>query len=188
MESEMKSVVFSKSVVEFVTVSLEYCLHFESFEEETAESLSSRMTKLLPLLYLKATMLPETDVEGEETLEICVTEEYYNFISGKLYDVFAKDDTYLEVFLEDMKYSDTPISASISEDLTDIYQDLKNFLYIYEQGVVENMNDALSVCNDNFKHYWGQKLVNVLRALHMIQYGSNDEYDENETYKKDEEW
>ena len=32
------------------------------------------------------------------------------------------------------------------------------------------MNDALYVCTENFKMYWGQKLVNALRALHSLKY------------------
>lgn len=78
-----------------------------------------------------------------------------------------------------MKYSDTPITASISEDLSDIYQDLKNFITVFERGVTDNMNDALYFCIENFKSYWGQKLVNVLRALHSLKYTIvNDNLDE----------
>ena len=78
-----------------------------------------------------------------------------------------------------MKYSDTPITASVSEDLSDIYQDLKNFITVFERGVTDNMNDALYLCIENFKSYWGQKLVNVLRALHSLKYTIvNDNLDE----------
>lgn len=79
-----------------------------------------------------------------------------------------------------MKYSETPISASISEDLTDIYQDIKNFITIFERGITENMNDALYVCMENFKAYWGQKLVNVLRALHSLKYSTEPDALEDE--------
>ena len=40
----------------------------------------------------------------------------------------AEEDIYLEVFLEDMKYSDTPISASVSENLADLYQEFFNLI------------------------------------------------------------
>lgn len=167
---DYKNIVFSKDVVEFVTVAVQYCGFLETFEDMDAMTLNDRFTKLLPLLYLKANLLPETETIEDADPEITVSEEDYNYILSRLYAVYAQNDTYLEVFMEDMKYSETPISASISEDLTDIYQDLKNFIAIYERGVVENMNDALYVCFENFKNYWGQKLVNVLRALHSLKF------------------
>jgi len=187
MEEELKNIVFSKDSVEFVTVAVQYCAFLENFEEVSQNELTDKFTKLLPLLYLKTSMLPETELQDDSEPEITVTEELYNFIVSRLFNVYAKDDTYLEVFLQDMKYSETPISASISEDLTDIYQDLKNCITIYEHGVVEYANDALYVCSENFKSYWGQKLVNVLRALHSLKYSSEQEFLDEE-YNSDETW
>jgi hypothetical protein len=147
----------------------------------------------LPLLYLKASLVPETDTVNEDAPEISVTEEDYNYIVSKLYDVYLTNDAYLEVFLQDMKYSETPITASISEDLADIYQDLKNFITIFERGITENMNDALYVCMENFKTYWGQKLTNVLRALHSLKYaigndGFGDDFGQDDKNDKNELW
>jgi len=174
------NIVFSKNVIEFVTVGVQYCSFLESFETQSQSEFTDKLTKLLPLLYLKSSLLPELDIEYEIYPEVAVTEDDYNYIVSRLYNIYKGNDTYLEVFLEDMKYSDTPISASISEDLADIYQDLKNFAFVYEQGVEENMSEALYVCNENFKLYWGQKLVNVLRALHSLKYSASDELEEDE--------
>lgn len=65
-----------------------------------------------------------------------------------------------------MKYSDQPITRFISEDLADIYQDVKDFICLFQLGLNLTMNDALAQCQENFRLYWGQKLVNTLRALH----------------------
>lgn len=175
MADELKEVVYSRDTIEFVTVAVQYCAYLEDFDNTPESDITDKLTKILPLLYLKASLVPETDMVNDEDPEITVTEGDYNYIMSKLYDVFGKDDTYLEVFLQDMKYSETPISASISEDLADIYQDIKNFITIFERGITENMNDALYVCMENFKTYWGQKLVNVLRALHSLKYSAEPE-------------
>ncbi len=180
MTDQIKEIVYSKDAIEFVTVALQYCAYLENFGETEETELTDKLTKLLPLLYLKASLVPETDTVNEDDPEISVTEEDYNYITSKLYNVYLNNDTYLEVFLQDMKYSETPIAASISEDLGDIYQDLKNFITIFERGITENMNDALYICMENFKMYWGQKLVNVLRALHSLKYAVvSDEFEEN---------
>ncbi|MEN9919711.1 MAG: hypothetical protein RL662_2147 [Bacteroidota bacterium] len=176
------NIVFSKNVVEFVTVGLQYCSFLECFEDQNVSVLTDKLTKLLPLLYLKASLVPDLEIEYEIYTEVSVTEEDYNYILSKLYNVYKSNDAYLEVFLEDMKYSDTPISASIAEDLTDTYQDIKNFICIYEQGIEETMSEALYTCNENFKLYWGQKLVNVLRALHTLKYSPDLQEEDTELY------
>ena len=90
----------------------------------------------------------------------------------------ADKDDYLDVFVEDMIYSDQPIGKNISEDLADIYQDIRDFIFIFQLGLNETMNDALFTCQENFKSLWGQKLVNTLRALHEVKYSSPSESDE----------
>jgi len=70
-----------------------------------------------------------------------------------------------------MQYSDLALEASISENIADIYQDLKDFILAYRIGTLDVMNDALWMCRNNFEQYWGQKLVNGLRAIHNLVYG-----------------
>lgn len=188
MNNNIKEIVYGKDTIEFTTVAVQYCILLENLNEISEPELTDKLIKILPLLYLKATLVPESvSVSDGEEPEITVTEEDYNYITGKLYAVYGKDDTYLEVFLQDMKYSETPIAASITEDLADIYQDLKNYITIFERGIEENMNDALYICIDNFKTYWGQKLVNVLRALHMLRYSFDKPEDEASIINQDQE-
>jgi hypothetical protein len=103
-----------------------------------------------------------------------VTEENYDIIRNNIAYIMADKDDYLDVFVDDMKYSDEPILMTISENLADIYQDIKNFAYIYKQGVEDEMMSALELCNQNFRTDWGQKLVNVLRAIHEVKYTITD--------------
>jgi Domain of unknown function (DUF5063) len=191
-EDYLKSIVYSPAVVEFVTVAVRFCAYLENLESEDKVEFTATTIKLLPLLYIKATLLPDNEPVLEEEVETYVDEETYALITGKIATVLKDSDTYLEVFLQDMKYSETPISAFISEDLADIYQDVKDFACVYETGMTENMNDALYTCNEHFKSYWGQKLVNVLRALHSVHYDSslNSEEDiySNETDNEEAIW
>jgi hypothetical protein len=92
--------------------------------------------------------------------------------------ILADRDDYLDVFVSDMKYSDQPITRYISEDLADIYQDIKDFIFVFQLGLNETMNDSLAICQENFRLYWGQKLVNTLRALHEVKYSNTQEEEE----------
>jgi hypothetical protein len=41
-------------------------------------------------------------------------------------------------------------------------------------GTIEIMTDAVWECKKNFSEFWGQKLVNGLRAIHSLLYSDID--------------
>ena len=174
MDEVFENEIYSKDVVEFVTVANQYVLFLEGAVSQTTSDFVDKAVKILPLLYLKATILPSVERKFDYPLERFVNEEDYIAIRSQVEYLFGKSDIYLEVFHEEIKYSDGPVRAKISEDLADIYQDIKEFITAYQVGSNEIMNDALAECADNFKQYWGQKAVNVLRALHNLKYASDD--------------
>lgn len=177
-------VIFDRNTIEFVTVAAEYSAFLERSEGKKRSEFVDTTLKILPLLYLKASMLPEVEMLGEEAPETFVTEEDYEIMRLNVASIMAEKDDYLEVFLPDMAYSDTPIKKCISEDLADIYQDIKNFIFVFQLGYNETMNDSLAICKENFAMYWGQKLVNTLRALHDAKYNVKD-YDPEEEEEQD---
>ncbi|MEL5893249.1 DUF5063 domain-containing protein [Bacteroides sp. GD17] len=172
-------VIFDRNVVEFVTVAAEFCKFLEQAEGIKRSIFVDTSLKILPLLYLKASMLPECETIGDEAPETFVTEETYEVLRINLANILAEKDDYLDVFVSDMKYSDQPITKNISEDLADIYQDIRDFIFVFQLGLNETMNDSLAICQENFRLYWGQKLVNTLRALHDVRYAQGED-EENE--------
>ena len=179
-------VIFDKNVIEFVTVAAEFCAFLERSENMKRKTFVDTTLKILPLLYLKASMLPKCEAIGDEAPETYVTEEMYEVLRINLADIMAEKDDYLEVFLPDMAYSDQPIKKNISEDLADIYQDIRDFIFVFQLGLNETMNDSLAICQENFGLLWGQKLVNTLRALHDVKYNQEPEEEEEEEVEEDE--
>ncbi len=165
-------IVFSRNTVEFVTVAAEFCAFVERAGEQSRKEFAGTLLKILPLLYLKAQMLPDEERLSDEELEDFVTEDSYEILRMNIYELLGDKDSYLDVFVDDMKYSDTPISRSISEDIADIYQDIKNFVCLFKLGINETMHDAIVECNEHFRQYWGQTLVNTMRALHDARYNT----------------
>lgn len=167
-------VVYSKNVIEFVTVANEYCSFLENSGAQTTRGFLEKIQKILPLLYLKTAVLPQTESFEEMGLEKYVSEVDYNFLQQKVMNLLGEHDDFQEVFDPGMQFSDAPLTSSISECLADVYQDLKDFLMSYRIGDETIMLEALWVCTDNFKNYWGQKLVNCLRAVHAVIYSDAD--------------
>jgi len=172
-------VVYSQPVIDFVTVVAETCIFLENTSEAGRDEFIDKSVKILPLLYLKTSLLKVPEPVFGDGAERFVTEEDYLFVKEQMEQLLGVDDTYLEVFHPDMALSDTPIAAFISENMADIYQELKDFAANYQTADTDVMNDALVVCLEAFVEHWGQKLLNALRALHALRY--SDSFGEEET-------
>lgn len=173
------SAIYDKNTVEFVTVAAEFCGFLERTGEMKRRPFVDKALKLLPLLYLKASLLPEYAERMDEfDPETFVTEGDYERVRAGVAALMGRYDDYLDVFLDDIAYSDTPICQTISEGLADIYQSVKDFICVYQLGLGRTMNDALVVCRENFSEFWGQRLLNVMRALHDVKYNVRQETEE----------
>jgi hypothetical protein len=187
MQEPFVHLVYSRQVIEFVTVAREYCQFLEKTDNYPKKDYIQVLLKLLPLLYLKTSTLPKAEIELDDAVDRFVTEEDYMAIKETIEFKMGAHNDYLEVFTPDINRSETALSASIAEDLSDVYQDLKDFLENYRTGATELMNDALAETVNNFELIWGQKVLNALRALHNAFYGGDDLSDEKEKTHKNEE-
>lgn len=166
MQNEEKF-LYSQPVIDLVTVCTEYCKYLEQCQGTETKDFCRIMRSLLPMVYLKTTLLgqiPETAGWNEKR----VTEEDYNYIRASVATILGGEDDFLDVFVEDFKYSEHPVLCTVSENLADIYQQLRELVEAFREGYEESMEVALYDTVDEFKIQWGQKLLNALRALHDI--------------------
>lgn len=137
----------------------------------------SEMLSLLPQLYIafsQAEIDEATTQEAQEAfLPSYLDEEYYDAMRRNMEILLGEDDTYLETFESGMKYSDTPIAASISEGLADIFQAIYDFCEVVKASDGLQTDLAVAVCKENFESWWSQKLCNVFRALNSLKYNIN---------------
>lgn len=154
----------------FIGLCNEYCQAVAQASDSGREDFIEHMTRLLPRLYISAADLADKNQDTDYYIDDALDEDSYNSLRSSVEALLGEDDTYLEVFEEDMKYSDTPIAASIAEDLCDIYQVLYNFIESARNSTEDNILDALSVVCDDFRHYWSRPLCNVMRALNNLRY------------------
>lgn len=170
-----ESISFSRNVVEFVAVANEFCRYVEHSSKFDGAGLLAIFQRVLPLLYIKGSLLPSLEPFFDDGNEKFVTEDDWNSVYDTMKGKLGANDEYLEVFDEKTELSGSPVISSIAEDIADIYQDMKDFLLLYQTGTEEVMNDAVWECKLNFETLWGQKLVNSLRAIHKALYSSNDD-------------
>lgn len=154
-----------------------YCAAVENAGEMGKRDFITEMLGYLPRLYLDFSD-PQLEFENpeDEFFAEYVDEDYYENVRRNIETLLGADDIFLETFMEDMKYSDTPVAASISESLADIFQALYNFIGIVKDSEGENAMAAYTECRENFASYWSQTLCNVMRALNHLRFnGDPDE-------------
>ena len=160
----------SPNTLAFIALANEYCHAVENvFQYEDRTAFLAEMLKLLPRLYISASDI-KADNESDSFIDSFLDENDYDTVRTNVSRMIGEDDTYLEVFMDDMKYSDTPISTNISENLADLYQPLYNLVATVKDATNETINEAISAIKEDFDNYWGHTLCNVLRALHSIYY------------------
>ncbi len=169
MERDFEELVYSENVIGFTRLATEYCNLLDGVVLLSQKEFVDKAHRLLPLIYLKAIILPDTEPEMPEMIDKEVTQEEWDAVYQTLLKKLGNIDEYTEVFdsLNDEKQIN-----SLSEGFADIYQDLKDYVSLYNMGTPEIMNDAIWDCKNNFKEYWGQRLVNILRVLHHLLYGN----------------
>jgi hypothetical protein len=166
--------VYSRNVVEFVAVANEFCKYAEHASDLKGDELLKILQRILPLMYLKASLLPQVEPFFDDGNEKFVTEADWTDINETLKEKFGTANDYLEVSDEKANETEGAIVSCISENMADIYQDIKDFLLLYQTGTQEVMNDAIWECRMNFENFWGQKLVNSMRAIHKFIYSGEE--------------
>ena len=178
MNNKTENPIYSHNTLEFVTVAAEFCAYLEQSEGKRRSEFVATMQKLLPILYLKALLLPQVDSEGDFLPDDQVTEADYNWIRNAVYDIMKEADEYEDLVYDEAMQTEESQWKTISEGLADMYQALRHFVSAYQQRVEDCMLDALWCVKDNFELYWGQNLVDTLKQLHKIRYVLNSGSDE----------
>lgn len=183
-EEGIHSLVYSKNVIELITVANEFCSFLERSDEMESGDFMGGLQKILPLLYIKAALLPEIEFESEDDLVKYVTEVEYNLVQQKVLEHFGANDDYREIFVPGAQFSEEALTSSISENVADIYQDMKDLIMSFRTLDEEVMAQALQECQVNFTQFWGQKLVNGLRAIHNVVYSEKNGEEDNRKEKQ----
>lgn len=161
-------------VAEFVGLCNAYCQLMDKADKLPLHELLDRISESLMAVYQKTFAITRFKTRYESEPQKFLTEKQYNKVRLTLMNLFDKRDSYMEVLDPNHVGKNTIFQASLSEDLTDIYQDFYDFVQWYSLGTFESVNDSLIECLTNFEKYWGVKLLNALRAIHVIRYLKKD--------------
>lgn len=165
--------VMSRNVLDFITVANEFCLSLEKHQQYTRNELFSFLQKIAPLIYLKAALLPDIEPSDEDATEHFVTEEEWETLFNELYRKFGEQDPFTYVDLRENSHQD-PVTGSLAECFTDVYQDLRDFILLYQKPLRAQKENAVRECRKLFETRYGYRLAIALSAIHNILYSTTD--------------
>ena len=168
-EQSDKEIVYSKNVIEFLTVANEFCLFVEKADNYTKEDIIQYMLKICPLIYLKGALLPEAKESDFEIPERYVSEEDWDAIYKTINAKLGKDDIYW-IISNNEAGEYTPSMASIADNLADIYQDMKDIMMLYQKVTHAAKENSVAECRLLFESHWGIRLINAHKALHNVAF------------------
>ena len=104
-------------------------------------------------LYRLALQLPDVDLTENSSVERNIPRLHVNF---------GMHETYWEV--HDPREFDDPVCGSLSDDFSDIYQELMIGIQLFEK----NLTEAVWHWKWSFENHWSYHTVDALRALNQI--------------------
>lgn len=173
VNGEIREPSESLPVIEFIRVAYEFVLFIEKIEKQGKEEVFDFIHKIAPLIYVKAVLLPEIVPEEEEIAERFVTEEEWENVFNDLRQRLGNEDIFW--FIDPVRDPDyQPIKASLAEHLTDIYQDLKDCILLYQKNNKLTRDIAVFEMKRLFRDRWGARLIRTVNAIHNHMYPEKD--------------
>ncbi len=163
----MNVFVYNKNTIEFITVAKEYVSLCEQAYKMNALSEVTIILRLLPLLYLKALLLPDFENNNDEEVLEVVDECTYNSIKSNFEELLGELDVDC-IIPESISQNNEQNYASLSEIIADIYQDMKNVVVNFQSGNEIIMENSLYTCKHNFETYTGQRIISAMSTIHQL--------------------
>jgi len=160
-------ITLSRNVLELVTIATEYCNFVENCRLLDKSTLVKSLKSFVPLLYLRGTLIPDIQPSDPDAAERFVNEEEWESVFKNLREKLTIDDEFW--ILEDQSENNEPIKASMSEFLTDTYQDMKDFVTLYKKNRFSSRENAVHDVKVLFENNWGKKLSIILSNIHSLQ-------------------
>ncbi|WP_417588436.1 DUF5063 domain-containing protein [Owenweeksia hongkongensis] len=174
MNKALIDILESTEVQDTLKAAKAYCdlISFIKENEIEQEDLIDKLHQTLTELYQKAILLPKIDLVINEEPEEIKRENESPIIASRLENILNGYTEYAEahdptILGKDENY----LQGWLTDDLIDIYHDLKEILLKIDFEEDSNLQDALWDLKFGLGTHWGNHLVDALRYLHYVRYG-----------------
>jgi len=166
--SSLHDFVYAPAMVDFVTSANEYCQFLENLQEVEGREFIGQAVRLLSQVYARVLLTGDTEPGPDSSVEPTVTEQDWSAIYRRISMLLGQYNDYLRPAGEHEFDRSDLVTHTISEDMADVYQELRDFTGSYGLGLEELMNEAAWEVKERFGEHWGGKLLHALNALHRL--------------------
>ena len=164
-------------VEQFVQLIRRYLALIDALSGLTPREFLIQCAILFPQIYSASHQLPDVELPEDDPLEGEATKRESPM--GQIMTLLGKYDVYSEVF--DPILEKEAIKTTLSNDLEEIYRDLKGPLVKYDSGDEPNERIAVWEWKFGMQTHWGHHLVAALHPIHSLVYDHLDpEYNSEE--------
>ncbi len=165
MSKENLEKVKSSTVLEMIRVAHEFCVFTDRVEKTDINEVLSFYQKVLPLMYVKGSLLPQLEEVDESFGERYVSEEHWQKVFMNIKTKFGDDEYYWEV-----DQNRELIKSSLAENIADIYQDMKDFVVLFQKTQLAAKENATADLKKFLAVHWGPRLTSSLNHIHKLIY------------------
>ncbi len=164
-----KDFIVKSEVKEYLESARLYCEFIESAIEIEPTEFLKKVRFLLLTLYQKGFSFPlyNGDSGEDEDVDDLLSEHY--FIVLKLIgQKVGKMDFYTHMYDPTNLTDEKPVGGLLTDDLGDIYRDLKRALLQLDTNSEVAKEDALFSLHFLFRNHYGEHIINGLYAIHFF--------------------
>ncbi len=162
-----KDFIIKSEVKNYLESARLFCEFMESTEAIDANDFLKGVRLLLLKLYERALFFPLHDGDPNEDTDDLLGDNYYK-VAKLIGQKVGKTDFYLQMFDPTNSSDDKPVGGSLTDDLADIYRDLKRALLQLDTDSEVAKEDALWSLHFLFSIHYGQHIVNGIYAIHFF--------------------
>jgi hypothetical protein len=148
----------------FAGLAQQYVVLIDKHEGHDLRSFVAQLHPLLVELYRAALLLPAVEPTEDDQPNRIGMEEWTKIFQS-LGAKFGARNQYSEMFDPYDSADEEPVKPALSDDLADIYHDLKQGLDRWNSGKKE---DAIWHWRFLFESHWGRHASDALRPLHAL--------------------
>lgn len=160
--------VYSREVVDLVRAANEAAAYLEGLRGKEARDFISEIPHHLVAVYAAMLGCGETEPVDDAAAEPAVTEQDWAAVYQQVARILGEHNDFLRPAEADEFDRSELVPHTISEDLADVYQELRDFTTNYSRGLEEIMNDAAWELQQRFSEHWGRKLLRSMLAIHEL--------------------
>ena len=113
--------------------------------------------------------MPDIVLEDNSASERFVNEEQWEAIFTTLQTKLKGNDLFY--YIEDsISGTETSIKTSLAEFIADVYQDMKDYVLLFQKNLLAAKENAVFDCKQLFISHWGMRALEIPKAIHQITF------------------